>query len=174
MNAENNLKFDKGQNDRLIKSLTEEKLKSQERRSSFNIRKLIYVGGLFSVGVIKNPYDIDFKLVLFIVPFISICFDLYILGEDYGIKRIGGYLRNNFKNEPEADWESWVGNHRDPFATYAVPLLSILVLIASASILIRTEQNELFFGLWIALNISAIIFNLFYSQYLRKKLLKNI
>ena len=158
--------------ERLIKSLTDEKLKAQERRSTFNIRKLVFVGGLFSLGVVKNPYYIDFKLVLFIVPFISICFDLYILGEDYGIKRIGGYIRENFKTEPESNWEDWVGNHRDPFATYVVPLLSLIVLVASASILMKSDQNVFLFSIWIILNIVAIIFNLIYSQYLRNKLLK--
>ncbi len=173
MGSDSDLVQTANKQERLIKSLTEEKLKAQERRSSFNIRKLIYVGGLFSLCVIKNPYDIDFKLVLFIVPFISICFDLYILGEDYGIKRIGGYIRNNFTTEPESNWEDWVGNHRDPFATYAVPLLSLIVLIASASILIQTYKNIFLFSVWMVLNIIAIIFNLIYSQRLRKKLLVN-
>jgi hypothetical protein len=159
--------------ERLIKSLTEEKLKSQERRSSFNIRKLIFVAGLFSVGVVKLPYELDLKLVLYIVPVISICFDLYILGEDYGIKRIGRYIENKFSSEPEGEWEKWVGFRKDPFAKYAVPILSLIVLIACASILLRSVQNIYFFYLWIILNISAIIFNLIYSQWLQSKLLED-
>lgn len=157
--------------ERLIKSLQEEKLQSQQRRSTYNMRKLIFVGSLFALGSIKVPLEINLSFVLYIVPFISICFDLYIWGEDYGIKRIGGFIREHLKDEPEAVWEDWVGKRRDPFATFAVPLLTLLVVVACAGILWEKKANQYFFIIWIFLNLLAIIYLFCYSQRLRKRLL---
>jgi|SRR5690348_11560338 len=101
----------------------------------------------------------------------QICFDLYILGEDYGIKRIGGFIRQQLSSEVEAKWEEWIGQRRDPFATWAVPYLSVLVVVACAAVLWERHPNKIFYAIWIVVN-SAAVFSLFrYSQVLRKRLL---
>ena len=166
-------KFKEKSVERLIKSLTDEKLQAQQRRSTFNIRKLIFVGGLFSLGTVKFQDQLELSFVLYIVPFMSICFDLYILGEDYGIKRIGGFLRNQFKNEPESTWENWVGLRRDPFATFAIPFLTLIVLISSSAVIWETAPHKVLFVIWLLVNILATIFIFVYSQHLRKSLLIN-
>ena len=154
-----------------LKRIHIEKIESQKRRANFNIRKFIFIGTLFTLGAAKLPKEIDLALVLYIVPFISLCFDLYILGEDYGIKRMGGFVRQNYKDAMDSTWEEWVGNRRDPFATFAVPLLSTIVLLSCSAILWKTESNNLLFWIWLCLLLFSIIFLFLYSQFLRKKLL---
>ena len=154
-----------------IKRMHEEKLESQRRRADFNIRKFLFVGALFSVGAAKLPKDIDLTLVLYIVPVISICFDLFILGEDYGIKRIGGFIRNNCPDTVDASWEVWIGSKRDPFATFAVPLLTLLVLTACVAIIWSTQQCSAWFWVWLCFNAAGTAFLFMYSQHLMKKLL---
>ncbi|MCK9208144.1 MAG: hypothetical protein M0P66_13620 [Salinivirgaceae bacterium] len=154
-----------------LKRIHNEKMESQKRRADFNIRKFIFIGTLFTLGAAKLPKEIDLTLVLYIVPFISLCFDLYILGEDYGIKRMGGFVRQNYKNAMDSTWEEWVGKRRDPFATFAVPLLSTIVLFSCSAILWKTESNNFLFWIWLCLLLCSIIFLFLYSQFLRKKLL---
>jgi hypothetical protein len=158
-------------NSEFIKRMHEEKLESQKRRAEFNIKKFLFVGALFSIGAAKLPQEIDLTLVLYIVPAISICFDLFILGEDYGIKRIGGFIRSNCADTIDATWENWVGSQRDPFATFAVSLLTLLVLVASVAIMWSTQKGFIWFWIWLSLNASATVFLFKYSQHLRKRLL---
>ena len=117
-----------------IKHLREEKLKAQGTRSSYTQKKLAYVTALLGVGVLKIEV-LDLNPVLYLVPFVAAAFDLYILAEDYSVKRIGAWLRE-FSGLPlEHDWEKWVSENRDPFALIAMPILSTLML-AGAAILI--------------------------------------
>ena len=156
-----------------LNRMHEEKLASQKRRSEFNIKKFVFIGALFTVGAAKLPEEIDLSLILYIVPLISICFDLYILGEDYGIKRIGGFISLNYQNTIDSNWEDWVGKKRDPFATFAVPLLSLVILVACCAILWKTESTSFWFWIWLCLLFCTILFLFFYSQFLRKRLLIN-
>jgi hypothetical protein len=158
--------------DRFLKALNDEKLQAQQRRAEFNKLKFTFIASLFAIGSVEFK-NIDLALVLYIVPFISICFDLYILGEDYGIKRMGGFVRQHLPSEMEAQWEEWIGQRRDPFATFAVPLLSLLVLVACAAVLWQKEANRIVFGIWFIVNLAAVGFLFKYSQVLRGRLLKD-
>jgi hypothetical protein len=67
--------LDKGNGiDRFLKMLNDEKLQAQQRRAEFNKLKLTFVGGLFALGSVEFK-NVDLALVLYIIPFISICFD---------------------------------------------------------------------------------------------------
>jgi hypothetical protein len=157
-----------------LERMHEEKMASQKRRGDFTIRKFIFIGALFSIGVAKLPQQqINLTRVLYIVPFISLCFDLYILGEDYGIKRMGGFVKKEYKGTMDSAWEEWVAKRRDPFAIFAVPLLSIIILVSCAAILCETESAYPRFWIWFFLLFAGTIFLNIYSLFLRKKLLKN-
>ncbi|SRR5260370_25950819 len=157
---------------RFLKALNDEKLQAQQRRAEFNKLKFTFIVSLFAIGSVEFK-NIDLALVLYIVPFISICFDLYILGEDYGIKRMGGFVRQHLPSEMEAQWEEWIGRRRDPFATFAVPLLSLLVLVACAAVLWQKGANRIVFAIWLIVNLVAVGFLFKYSQVLRGRLLKD-
>ena len=163
-NTDPNYKLD------FLKRIHDEKMESQKRRADFNIRKFIFIGALFTLGAAKLPGEIDLKLALYIVPFISLCFDLYILGEDYGIKRMGAFVRQNYKDAMDSTWEEWIGKRRDPFATFAVPLLSTIVLFSCSAILWKTESNNFLFWIWLCLIFGSIIFIVRHSQSLKEKL----
>jgi hypothetical protein len=156
--------------DRFLKALNDEKLQSQQRRADFNKLKFTFIVSLFAIGSVELK-NIDLALVLYIVPFISLCFDLYILGEDYGIKRMGGFVRQELSSQMEAKWEAWVGERRDPFATYAVPLLSLLVVVACAVVLLQKGTSRILCGAWLVVNLGAVAFLFKYSQRLRRRLL---
>ncbi len=79
-------------NDQLYDQLNKEKEQAQNLRADFIKRKLAFVVGLFGLGSI-NINSISFFQVLYIIPFISIGFDVYILVEDFKIKRFGVYIK---------------------------------------------------------------------------------
>lgn len=116
-----------------IKHLREEKLKAQQTRSTYTQKKLAYVTALFGLGLGSiNIAQLDLRLILYVVPFVASAFDLYILAEDYSVKRIGAFLGARAADQLEKDWEAWVSQHRDPFALVAMPIVSTLVLAGAA------------------------------------------
>jgi isopentenyldiphosphate isomerase len=117
-----------------IKHLQEEKLKTQAARMTYVTRKLAYATGFLGLGSLKIG-SWDLSPILYLVPFLALAFDLYILGEDYSVKRIGAFLRSESVADLEQRWEDWVSRNRDPFARYALPLLTNVLATASALVL---------------------------------------
>ncbi len=150
----------------------EEKLESQKRRADFNIKKFLFVGSLFSIGATKISDDYELTLILYIVPAISICFDLMILGEDYGIKRIGAFIRKNCVGTLDSNWEISLPDTRDKFAPIGIHMLTILVLISCVVILWPTENQTYGFWVWLMVNTSMTLFLFIYSKYQKGLLLE--
>ena len=143
------------------------------KNAEFNIRKFVFIGALFTVGVADLPEGIDLSLVLYLVPFISLFFDLYIIGEDYGIKRMGGFIREQYKDTMDSNWENWVSKRRDPFSSFAVPILTLIILVTCIAILWRTQSDYFLFWIWLVFIIGGIVFMQIYSHRLKKKLIKD-
>lgn len=134
-----------------IKHLHEEKLKAQETRVMYTEKKLAYVTALLGVGTISIS-QFDLSAILYLVPFVAATFDLYILGEDYSVKRIGAYLSKHSADVIEHTWEEWISQHRDPFAPIAMPLLSTLLVAGTGIIItIASTPNPLWFWIWVIL-----------------------
>ncbi len=146
-----------------IKHLHEEKLKAQETRAMYVEKKLAYVTALLGVGTISIS-QFDLSAILYLVPFVAATFDLYILGEDYSVKRIGAYLGVHSAEAIEQTWEKWVAQNRDPFAPIAMPILSTL-LVAGTAIIIRVASTPHLLEFWawfvLALIPSWILFFLY-------------
>src|SRR6185503_3161329 len=76
-----------------IKHLREEKLQTQTSRTKYVTQKLAYATGLLALGSLKSGSgSVDLSPLLYSVPLLALAFDLYILGEDYSVKRIGCFL----------------------------------------------------------------------------------
>ena len=125
---------DQEKTEAFLTHLQEEKLKTQAARNAYVMRKLIYATGLLGLGAIKAP-SVDLRGALYLVPFLALAFDLYIMGEDYSIKRIGAFLGAVSQDPRERDWEDWISRNRDPFAPFAMPLLTTVLSAAAAAVL---------------------------------------
>lgn len=141
-----------------IKHLHEEKLKAQETRAMYTEKKLAYVTALLGVGTISIT-AFEANAILYVVPFVAAAFDLYILSEDYSVKRIGAYLGARSKDITEQSWETWLHDNRDPFAPTAMLILSILLLVG-AGIIIWAASDGPNVGLLIVWAILALLVNL--------------
>ena len=160
-----------------LKSLRDEKLRAQEARNHLTIQKLTFATALIGLGSIKlDAGVVNTSLLAYLAPWVAIVFDFYILGEDYSVKRLGAFLQAYSGETLERRWEKWVNEHRDPFAPWAMPILTTLIIGAATLVLLSKPQVSspgLLIG-WAAatLLVSWGIF-LWYRQ-LRKKTSKSL
>ncbi|MFH0790226.1 MAG: hypothetical protein V2A64_01190 [Candidatus Omnitrophota bacterium] len=154
-----------------LNNLRSEIIHTQERRSSLVRQKLTFVTSLLGLGSISFGEKAGTSILLYIAPIIAFIFDLYILGEDFSVKRAGGFLgrKDSKASEEEKEWEKRARENRDPFSQLANPLLSILVLILSSIILFPAMKQTLIYRVWLITNIFMILGVQVYSRYLCKK-----
>lgn len=132
----------KPQETEFLKHLRAEKLLAQETRAKYVFNKLAYAAALLGIGSlgIKLEY-LDLRGILYLVPLVALVFDFYIMGEDYSVKRLGGFLGANSSDPLEHRWEQWVFRNRDPLAPVAMPILTTLLLAGSAAIIVFIVQD---------------------------------
>ena len=134
-----------------LEHLRSEKLKAAEARTNYALRKLAYVTALLGIGSVDIE-KFNLSALLYLVPFVALAFDLYILGEDYSVKRIGAFLGAKNSGALEQQWEQWVSNNRDPFAPVAMPILTTLAFLGAAIVIwIGSHPGSPFFWMWMAL-----------------------
>ena len=129
--------------EQFLTRLHQEKLATQARRGSLGQRKLSWVAGLMALGVLDLPLDVGSRYVLYALPLVALVFDLYILGENYGIKRMGTFVRLRCASTPDGMWEEWLRgpssssslNRRDRLARAALPIGTGVVTLGSLLLL---------------------------------------
>lgn len=143
-----------------LKDLRREIDATQERRDEFIKQKFFYVVGLFGIGSVSVT-DINLHTLLYIAPIVAFAFDMYIIGEEFRVRRAGAFISSPTTNAPdnEKEWEEFVDRHRDPFSKKAGVLLSLIVLFAAAVAILSTMQGtpDLFLCLWFIFNIIIIV-----------------
>jgi len=156
-----------------LKHLRSEKLKAQEWRTTYTFKKLAYATALLGLGSLNIDIGqitalgrVNLGLLLYLAPLVALAFDLYILAEDYSVKRFGAFLRQKSPDALERGWEKWISEHRDPFAPFAMPALTTLVLIGASIILwIGGSAEGPVFWVWFILTaLFTWILNAFYRR----------
>ena len=192
---------------KFVEQLYKEKEIHKEHRHNLLIKKLIFVTSLFGIGSIGLKFT-DLIILLFFIPYVAVCFDIYIFSEDFKVKRIGYYiilLKSNyyeglpkFINEPifeteiaeaicylEAYWERWVENFREPWASKASFIISLVATLIAAFLLAigvfyisienyykYKELMLIIFIIWFLIAIFTITLVFIQYQNLMKRLFK--
>jgi hypothetical protein len=133
-----------------IQQLREEISETQNRRESFIKAKLAFAVALLGVGAVSIKGEFGATPLLYLVPLVAFVFDLYILGEDFSIKRAGVFI----KTSPAAPieerlWEKGVDSKRDWFSYWAGPLSSGIILTAAAFGVKASGADNLPFYPWL-------------------------
>jgi hypothetical protein len=170
-----------------IKHLHTEKLKAEEARTTYTLRKLAYAttllglgsldfdfGQIVDAGIVTAVGNIHLGLLLYLAPWVALASDLYILAEDYSVKRFGAFLWKNSPDVLERGWEEWVSENRDPFGPIAMPTLTTVLLVAAALILWAggSAAGPIFSG-WLVLTPLATWGLFFYYRWRRGLVRKN-
>jgi hypothetical protein len=158
-------------NSDFLKDLRSEIETSQQRRANFVKMKLGAIIGIFGLGSIKIN-NIPTTFILFLVPLIVLVFDLFIIGEDFGVKRAGRFILDNpAAPDQEQRWERTVRDNRDPASGLANLIASTIFLIISALFLWHVDiERTLFFWIWLAISFLLLLNSWIYSQILIRKL----
>jgi hypothetical protein len=148
-----------------LRSLHEEKIRTQNERTDYVTRKLAFITVIFGISSVNLGVEIaDIYWLLYFIPLVAICYDLYIISADSRIKRIGIFLGKNpafITGEAERMWEKFCKSSNDNLAPTANMLFSIIVTLA-AGVFIRFQQpgfhehDRLFFASWLVISIFAI------------------
>jgi hypothetical protein len=140
-----------------LRALREEIAATQGRRAAYVRQKMGFLIALLGVGGVATSGSVATPL-LFLVPVVAFVFDLYILGEDFAVKRAGTFLRESptVPNE-ERLWEQFCEKSRDPFSHLA-HLLSSGVADLAAGILLWTREPGTA-GAWLWLLCAVFLFS---------------
>lgn len=126
-----------------LKSLHDEKVKTQGARANYISAKFAFITGLFGLGALQIG-GLNFHWLLFFVPLVAMGYDLYIRAEDLSIKKIGAFLRSDPQAqtaESEKAWERFSAQYRDKLAQLATSLFSFIILIAAAIYLLVLQNT---------------------------------
>ena len=154
-----------------LSDLQEEKLKHKQHRYEFVKQKLFFIIGLSGLGSLEKIGEIDLTYLLFLVPLVAIAFDIYIVAEDFKVKRIGAYILREFHGAPVYIWEELLDRKthwREGSARYASLGLTTVIFLFVAYILWPEDWNQKnyssFFVFWGVINIISLVVIYFRSQ----------
>lgn len=166
------LKKIKMDNNDFFPSLRQELINTQNLRFKFTFQKLIFIISLLGIGSISNGLNgiTGLKNLIYFVPFASFMFDFYIIGENFGIRRIGTYLKFSDKiSSQEKYWEYLLNIpknvNRDLFAIHGNVYSTIISILLSTFMILVTieEKTEVITWNLSTLNIAWLILVAFAS-----------
>lgn len=148
-----------------LRALHDEKMRTQTERANYVTGKLTFTTAIFGLSSINIGIKItEIYWLLYFIPMVSICYDLYIMSADSRIKRIGTFLGRHpgsVAGTGERNWEKFCVCYRDSLAPSANIFFSIVVTIAAA-VFIRTQNlastgpMRIVFAVWLVSSISII------------------
>ena len=160
------IKKTKIDNNDFLLSLRQELINTQNLRFKFTFQKLIFIISLLGVGSISSGLTgmTGLKNLIYFVPFASFMFDFYIIGENFGIRRIGTYLKFSDKiSNQEKYWEYLLNIpknvNRDLFAIHGNVYSTIISILLSTFMILVTIEEKTGDIIWnlSTLNIAWII-----------------
>ncbi|OGI21118.1 MAG: hypothetical protein A2255_06690 [Candidatus Melainabacteria bacterium RIFOXYA2_FULL_32_9] len=154
--------------------LREEIVDTQQKRRECCIRKMAYIVGLFGAGSLftLSAYTYGSIILLFLTPLIALAFDIYIVSEDFCVKRIGNFLKTREPEEsPEyTEWEKFVELNDDTLFPMAFWLTTVLIYAASYFTLRSLPGvNPALIKTWSIAILSGVSLLAAFSLYLRER-----
>jgi hypothetical protein len=149
-----------------LRTLHEEKIRTQNERADLVTRKLAFITVLFGLSSVNLGIRIaDIYWLLYFVPLVAISYDLYIMSADSRIKRIGVFLGRHPVSKAgraEREWEKFCTSFRDGLAPSANMFFSLIVTVAAA-VFVRSQRTwtdgypKVFFASWLIISMAVIV-----------------
>ena len=149
-----------------LRTLHEEKIRTQNERADLVTRKLAFITVLFGLSSVNFGIKIaDIYWLLYFIPLVAMSYDLYIMSADSRIKRIGVFLGRHPVSKAgraEREWEKFCTSFRDGLAPSANMFFSLIVTVAAA-VFIHSERAwpdgypKVFFASWLVISMAAIV-----------------
>lgn len=123
-------------NEAFISKLRDEMLQIKERRFKIQIAKVTAIGSLIGVGsILIDKFEVT--QFFYIVPFIAIAFDLFVIGESFTLKRIANFISTVKEEHDDAEfkWEQFVKSNPNKYSSPANSIITVLTALGSFFIL---------------------------------------
>lgn len=149
-----------------LRALHEEKIRTQNERAGYLTQKLALVTVLLGFSIINMGLVIaDIYWLLYFIPMLAICYDLFFMSTDLRIKRIGTFLGRHPASqagEAEKQWEEFCISYQDGITYLANMFFSIFGTVAAAIFILiqqalAVRELKVFFGAWLAISLLTIL-----------------
>ena len=149
-----------------LRALHEEKIRTQNERAGYLTQKLALVTVLLGFSIVNMGLAIaDFYWILYFIPMLAICYDLFFMSADSRIKRIGTFLGRHPSSqagEAEKQWEAFCISYQDGITCFANMFFSIFGTVAAAVFILSQQpsdirESKVFFAAWLVISLLAIV-----------------
>lgn len=149
-----------------LRALHEEKIRTQNERAGYLTQKLALVTVLLGFSIVNMGLHVaDFVWLLYFVPMLAICYDLFFMSADSRIKRIGTFLGRHPASqagEGEKQWEAFCISYQDSITYFANMFFSIFGTVAAALFIFSLQssafmQSKVFFSAWLVISLLTIL-----------------
>ncbi len=149
-----------------LRALHEEKIRTQNERAGYLTQKLALVTVLLGFSIVNMGLRIsEFVWLLYFIPMLAICYDLFFMSADLRIKRVGTFLGRHpasLAGEAEKQWEAFCISYQDGITYFANMFFSIFGTMAAALFIHSQQssafmQSKVFFAVWLVISVLAIV-----------------
>jgi 8-oxo-dGTP diphosphatase len=112
-------------------ALRNEILEAIKHRQTLDLAKISFVTALLGLGSIDLTNQGIPKEILYLAPLVAIFFDMLIMGQTFSIRRLGAFLQTHSSDPLEAEYETYVSQHRDNYFKYGSSAITVISLFAA-------------------------------------------
>jgi hypothetical protein len=104
----------------LFRQLRDDMFQTRQRRFQYQLAKIAALGSLIGVATMLFEKR-ETHLFYYVIPFVAVAFDYYILGESFTLRRLAAFVRREESGSPniERRWERFVKRNPDPLSSFA-------------------------------------------------------
>lgn len=127
---------------KLFEKIRDDMMHTRQRRFQYQLGKIAAIGAFVGVGSAAGGKS---YLLFYLVPFVAVAFDFFILGESFTLRRMAAFIRNEKAGtgQTEHKWEEFVRENPDYLSSMANFLLTFASSLAALSILVFSESIPL-------------------------------
>jgi drug/metabolite transporter (DMT)-like permease len=122
--------------------LREDMFHTRGRRFQYQLAKVTSIGSLMGASALVGQNHIV-ALFYYIIPFVAIAFDLFILGESFTLRRLAAFIRHQKARayDSEVEWERFVKRNADILASLANLIITVSCAVGCSLILILASSK---------------------------------
>ncbi|MBU7581760.1 MAG: hypothetical protein KAF91_02410 [Nostoc sp. TH1S01] len=126
--------------------LREDMYNTRQRRFQYQLAKVTSITTLLGAGGLLVE-KLQLTMFFYIIPFLAIAFDFFILGESFTLRRIASFIqvyKQEFK-DAESKWEEFVKKNPDRFSSVANFIITVSSSLGCFLILFLKDSTKTWF-----------------------------
>jgi hypothetical protein len=149
---------------------------TRQRRFQYQITKVTSLSSLVGIASLLVK-GIPLTAFLYVIPFLAIAFDCFILGESFTLRRMANFIQTYKSDLPDAEfkWETFVRANPDKLSSIANFIVTVASFLGCFIILALSNPSQNWFSsplnaMWfISLAVSLTLLRLVERSISKKK-----